>query len=45
MDYDEKYEDIDVEIRGLTNSDKLYLSACAVLAVGLLFMASIKLKY
>ncbi len=36
--------DEDYEIRTLTNSDKLYLSACAVLAVGLLFMASSKIR-
>ena len=37
--------DEDYEIKKtLTNSEKLYLSACAILAVSLLFMASSKIR-
>ena len=34
----------DYEFKELTNSDKLYLGAFAILIVGILFMASKKLK-
>jgi len=38
-------EDFDeYEIKELKNSDKLYLGAFAVLIVGILFMASTKIK-
>ena len=39
---DEEFEDYEIKL--LSNSDKLYLSACAILAVGLLFMASSKIR-
>ena len=42
--YEEFEEFEDYEIKLLSNSDKLYLSACAILAVGLLFMASSKIR-
>ena len=42
MDYDDDFDPY--ETKSLNNSEKLYLSACAVLAVGLLFMASIKIR-
>jgi len=42
-DSDEEY-DFEEYHKELTTSEKLYLGACAILAVSLLFMASNKLK-
>jgi hypothetical protein len=39
------YENEDYEIeKKLSDSEKLYLSACAIIAVGLIFMASSKFR-
>ncbi len=42
-DSDEEY-DFEEYHKELTTSEKLYLGACAILAVSLLFMASTKLR-